>query len=316
MVIKDRIYGKFTITSPVLIDLIKSKPVQRLKGIAQYGVPDQYYHLKNYSRYEHSIGVMLLLMKLGASEEEQIAGLLHDVSHTAFSHIIDWVLGDPTKEDYQDSQHQKFLTSSEIPGILKKYKYNPERVFDYKNFGLLERNIPDVCADRLDYSLREFPPNITKRSIESLVVKNGKIVFKNKSSALLFAKSFLKQQVESWGGFETDVRYRFFADALRIALEKKIVNLDDFWKDDKFIMHKLEAAKDEDINKIFSVLRKKSLDHLPKSGEIIQRKFRHVDPQFADKDKLPRLSEVDKPFKNMLIKAREQNKKGIRIPIY
>jgi HD superfamily phosphohydrolase len=34
---------------------------------------------------------MLLVRRLGASLEEQIAALLHDVSHTAFSHVIDSV---------------------------------------------------------------------------------------------------------------------------------------------------------------------------------------------------------------------------------
>ncbi len=35
---------------------------------------------------------MMLVNRLGGSLEEQIAALLHDVSHTAFSHVIDYVL--------------------------------------------------------------------------------------------------------------------------------------------------------------------------------------------------------------------------------
>ncbi|HUB93002.1 MAG TPA: HD domain-containing protein [Verrucomicrobiae bacterium] len=89
MTIDDRVYGSAEVNSNVLLDLINSQPVQRLKGIAQFGIPDEFYHKQNYSRYEHSVGVMILLQRLGASEEEQIAGLLHDVSHTAFSHVID-----------------------------------------------------------------------------------------------------------------------------------------------------------------------------------------------------------------------------------
>ena len=102
MVIHDSVYGGTDITSEVILELINARSIQRLKGIAQYGIPDEFYHRKNYSRYDHSVGVMLLLKRLGASEEEQIAGLLHDVSHTAFSHVIDWVVGEGGAEGYQD----------------------------------------------------------------------------------------------------------------------------------------------------------------------------------------------------------------------
>jgi hypothetical protein len=80
MIINDKIYGKVKIEEPVLLKLLKSPSVLRLKNISQFGVPDLYYHFKNYSRYEHSVGVMILLRKLGATLEEQVAGLLHDVS--------------------------------------------------------------------------------------------------------------------------------------------------------------------------------------------------------------------------------------------
>ena len=36
--IEDIIYGAFAIKEPVLITLINSKPLQRLKGIEQYGI--------------------------------------------------------------------------------------------------------------------------------------------------------------------------------------------------------------------------------------------------------------------------------------
>src|SRR3989344_8317667 len=179
IVLKDRMYGTAFIDSPVLIELIQSQPVQRLKGIAQFGVPDEFYHLKNYSRYEHCIGTMLLLKQLEASLEEQIAGLLHDVSHTAFSHVIDWVVGNGHVEDYQDTQHKKVIANSEIGRILKSYGYDPQAISDYHHFTLLESDLPNICADRIDYSLREFPSPVAKICFRGLMVKNGKIVFKN-----------------------------------------------------------------------------------------------------------------------------------------
>ncbi len=134
MIISDSVYGKIKIESPVLLELIKSEPIQRLKGISQFGIPEEFYYLKNFSRYEHSIGVMILLKKLGADEKEQIAGLLHDVSHTAFSHVIDWVVGDGLTEDYQDKQHKKFIQSSSLTKILKKFHDMKNLVFWKERF--------------------------------------------------------------------------------------------------------------------------------------------------------------------------------------
>ncbi|MBT2713840.1 HD domain-containing protein [Pseudomonas sp. ISL-88] len=85
MKIIDNIYDDYLIDD-ILEELIFSNPVQRLKGVYQGGASYFVNEKWNVTRYKHSIGVMLLIKKLGGSLEKQIAGLLHDVSHTAFSH--------------------------------------------------------------------------------------------------------------------------------------------------------------------------------------------------------------------------------------
>jgi len=104
MQIHDRVYGEVQIDNPVLIELMHSAPLQRLKRINQAGVAQYVLPRKNITRYEHCVGVMILLKRLGASLEEQIAGLLHDVPHTAFSHVIDFVFASE-RHDY----HENFL---------------------------------------------------------------------------------------------------------------------------------------------------------------------------------------------------------------
>ena len=62
--INHKIYGQHTIHEPVLIELIKSKSLQRLKEVDNNG-PHVYHYTSpgKFSRYNHSIGVMLLLRK-------------------------------------------------------------------------------------------------------------------------------------------------------------------------------------------------------------------------------------------------------------
>jgi HD superfamily phosphohydrolase len=151
MTINDPIYGRFQIEEPVLVALINTKTIQRLKRIDQYGIPPKYYSFPGFSRFDHSIGVMLLLKKLGASLNEQIAGLLHDMSHTAFSHLTDWIWGDRLTEDYQDNIFSDFLKNSkDVTGILENYGIQYELFFNLHDFSLLERKSPDLCADRID----------------------------------------------------------------------------------------------------------------------------------------------------------------------
>lgn len=315
MIVKDRLYGNVRTKSGVITDLIQSTPVQRLKGIAQFGIPDNYYHVKNFSRYEHSVGVMLLLKRLGATEEEQVAGLLHDVSHTAFSHTIDWVVGDGDTEDFQDIQHESFVKRSEIPKILRKFGYSAERVIDYQHFGLLEKELPDLCADRIDYSLREFPTSVVKLCVPALSVADGRIVFKNKRAALIFSRNYLKKQLDHWGGFEAVSRYRIFANMLRRALSEKIIDEADFWQNDNYLINKLKRSNDKKIQGVLRLLENKSLTHLPKSNIVAYKKFRYVDPFIIFKGELVRLSDIDKDFYTELKDARMINQLGTRVPL-
>ncbi|BCX15671.1 MAG: hypothetical protein KatS3mg097_563 [Candidatus Parcubacteria bacterium] len=318
MVIKDKVYGKIKIKEPVLLELLKSPSVLRLKNIAQFGIPDKYYHLKNFNRYEHSVGVMILLKKLGATLEEQIAGLLHDVSVLAFSHISDWVFGEGQKgiEDYHDKLHKIFVKNTEIPKILVKHDFDLERILDQRNFSLLERSAPDLCADRVDYSLREFKhwlnPKIVSLCIKGLVNYNGEMVFSNQKTAFNFAVNYLKLQTQHWGGYEAMMRYYLFSSILKIAIEEKTLVEKDFWKDDRWVLNKLERSKKQKIKEVLKVLKNKRLKRIKNSsGDKIIKKFRYVDPKVISNGKLIRLSQLLPKFKTIIDKHRKINERGL-----
>ena len=314
IILNDRVYGKFKITSPVILELLKSPSLQRLKKIAKMGVPDKYYHLKGYSRYEHSVGVMLLLNKLGAREEEQISGLLHDISHTAFSHLIDWVLEQGHRETFQDDNHERYFYKTEIPKILKKYRYEPQEILDYHRYSLLEQPIPHLCADRIDYSIREFPKKIAQFCFNNFRVFNRRIAFENKKAAYLFGHHYLKRQLNHWAGFEAAARYGLFADVLKQALKNKIINFNDFWNVDETIIKKLEDSNDPKIKTIFLALRKRSLKKFPKQKRKVYKKFRYVDPDIIIDNKLIPLSQINRKFKKEITEARKYTQQGINLP--
>lgn len=313
MLIKDRIYGNFQISEPVILELLKSKPLLRLREISQLGVPDKYNYVRGFSRYEHSVGVMLVLKMLDASLEEQVAGLLHDVSHTAFSHIIDWVLGQGKTENFQDNRHIDFITKSEIASILARYGYNPKNISDLQSFKLLDREIPDLCADRIDYALRQLPPSTVKKTLGGLTTLNGKIMFRSKDLALAFAESFLQLEINDWSGFEGASRYQLFADVLKRAIALKMIKIEDFFGDEEMILKRVESGGDKAIKRDLSLLRRKSLSGLPLSKERVYRKFRYIDPEYVGRNKLQRVSKTVPKFAKKIKEAREENEKGILV---
>lgn len=321
MILQDTLYGTFEIQEPVLLDLLHSKPIQRLKGIAQYGLPAEYYHHQGFSRYEHCVGVMLLLRKLGASLNEQIAGLLHDASHTAFSHIADWVLGRKGTEDYQDIHHERILQRFGIPAILTKHKISFEEILHKDRYTLLEQPVPALCADRVDYALREFVdwanPDIVASCASSLQNSHGKIVFSSRETARSFGETYLKCQTEHWGGAEAVIRYTLLSDALLLGLEQNIITSEDFYQDDEFMLEKLWKSSDAPIQRTLTRLHGK-LEYVEDSVNpsiVSRKKFRYVDPEFLDNGLVRKLSEVDPDYPALIQRHREINEKGIRVVV-
>jgi len=305
MKIIDEIYGEEEIDESVLIELFNSPSLLRLKGISAQGPPQRFWSHPVSNRYEHSIGVFMLLRKKGASLEEQIAGLLHDISHTAFSHIIDWVFGDPQKENYQDSLHSERMEKSEINKILKKYGFDYERVSNFHNFLLLDNEIPSICADRLDYSLRELKLIIgiekTRQMFLALVVINGSFAFNSISLAKEFSLDFLDRQKNHWAAEESRKKYFLFARIFKYALEKHILVNSDFWLDDEQVLSKLVGSKDIFILESLKLLESKNfLRDFNEEGFVLRKKLRYVDPFVFFNDNLTRLSELDKDYKQKL----------------
>ena len=305
MIIEDRVYGKEEINEQVLIDLINSAAIQRLKKVSQFGMPDEYYHLKTFSRFEHSIGVMILLRRLGAGLEEQIAGLLHDISHTAFSHVIDWVIGDPTKEDHQDKTLLKTFEETKIKNILERHGFDYKKIADVKSHSLLEQPAPNLCADRVDYSLREIKllhsGQDTEKILKDLKNINGKIALASAEAAELLAKYYINLNKEHWAGKEAKARFHILANILKKAIKEKIISIEDMMKTDKEIITLLNKSNHEEILSGLNLLRNGfHLKKIGKKGIILQKKFRYIDPEFLHTGKIISLSEFSDEYKKIL----------------
>ncbi|PGV65076.1 hypothetical protein COD94_10335 [Bacillus cereus] len=253
MIISDVIYGEFKVDK-VLEELILSKSVQRLKGIHQNGASYLINEKWNVTRFDHSVGVMLLIKKLGGSVEEQIAGLLHDVSHTAFSHVIDYVF-DNENESYHEEIFSAVVKNSEIPAILSKHGYNYEDILlDDSKWTLLERSAPELCADRVDYTLRDMYTygyislEEAQNFLDDLIEVNGRMVLQNIEIAEWFTKTYYKEVIDFFMKPLNIYGNDMLAKTLKLALHKKVIHADDFLLEDHELISKLQLCNDPEVH--------------------------------------------------------------------
>lgn len=135
-----------------------------------------------------------MVRKVGGSLAEQVSALLHDVAHTALSHVVDWAglipsdhssdtdpgsagpgneegneegeeNGERKRERERESYHEvrklRYVMGTELPSIISHYAgdldvgQEPMKVFEEEVFPLLEYPAPGLCADRVEYALRD-----------------------------------------------------------------------------------------------------------------------------------------------------------------
>lgn len=198
--------------------LVNTRHMQRLRNIQQLGLVDNVYPGANHTRFEHSIGTMHMASVIGSSlelEQEDIrkirlAGLLHDVGHPAFSHVVEGVLKrnaslQPVVDGVHFIKHEAFtrqIISQYLPEdgaisayVEKEFDTDPHVFFreiskiatgdtsQLKKPYLAQIIADDVDADRIDFLLRDsyhtgvsFGMIDVDQIVRSLMIKDGNIV--------------------------------------------------------------------------------------------------------------------------------------------
>lgn len=322
MIILDVIYGEFKVDK-VLEELILSKPVQRLKGVHQAGASYLMNEKWNVTRFDHSVGAMLLIKKLGGSVEEQIAGLLHDVSHTVFSHVIDYVF-DNENESYHEEIFSSVVKNSEIPAILSKHGYNYEDILlDDSKWTLLERSAPELCADRVDYTLRDMftygyiSLEEVHSFLEDLIEVDGKMVLQNIEIAEWFTKTYYKEVIDFFMKPMNIYGNDMLAKTLKLALHKKIIHPDDFLLEDHELITKLRLCKDQEVD---TLLRKvhPSIEVKEDRNEYDlhqKNKVRLIDPPLLREGEVVQSSVVSEKIRQMSDIAYEKAIRGMYVKV-
>jgi uncharacterized protein len=300
----DAIYGTVEIYEPVLIELMQSQAMQRLRGVLQHGITALIGVTQPVTRFDHSVGVMLLVRRLDGALEEQIAALLHDVSHTAFSHVIDYVVDGHDSQSYHEEWKEAHRAASDVPEVLARQGYDWRDFLHEENYALLEQPAPRLCADRLDYFLRDSRDlglsmlDQIDAVLDHLIAQQGRIGVNDLEIARWLAYNYIAADKASWANFREVGLYEVTAQAIKAALQIGAISEDDFWGTDDQLWRKLHAIDDAEVQR---QLRSVSPTTRFEWDEInptfrVSTKLRTIDPDVLVDNRFVPLSALDADF--------------------
>jgi len=316
------VYGRVVLDEPLLIDLHRSEAVQRLGSIYQGGITAFINPARRTTRLDHSVGVMALLHKLGASLLEQAAGLIHDVPHTAFSHVVDFLY--PSQEHtFHEAHRESVIAASDLPEILDRHGLDWRTVSDADRFSLLEQPLPALCADRLDYFLRDGVGMGLVSSAEAaqllahLCVQEGRIVVDEMDVARWLGDRFMAIDDAVWCSVQEIGWYVAMARALGAAMQAGVLTESDLWGTDEAVVQRLRAAQLPQVQRWLDLLRPDV--HFVRDDVhpdlVTLPKVRAVDPPVLADGQVRPLSRLDVDFSRRKASylAGKQGQWGLRI---
>lgn len=320
------IFGDVDEQNPVILAVLESKAMQRLKHIDQSG-PEPYFtnNFPTFSRYDHSLGVYALLKRFNVPEKEQIAGLLHDASHTVFSHVGDVVFqnGEERKESYQDSIHAWYLEKMGVDKIIAVHNLTVQDILpENPEFIALEQPYPDMNADRIEYNLHtgivcnDLTEQDTQDILNTLKYDNNTWYFTDVAQAKRFARLSTYYTRNFWGSTHNIALYTVAAAAIKRAIETGLITKDDFhFGVDADIVSKLSLSEDKKIRKMVQILENIDGYYSVASAEDFDVhqpvKMRGINPYVLHDNALVRLSELSLDYMNDLQNTQNYSAEGV-----
>ncbi len=142
---------------PLFIEkYINTKSLQRINGIDLFcgmgntKVPELQMKYK-YSRLDHSITCAIMVWNLTRDKVQTLCALFHDCGTPAFSHVIDFKMGDSVNQSTSEKSTKDIIENDEeVLQYLKEDGIDLESIIDPKKYPIIDKKIPAICVDRLD----------------------------------------------------------------------------------------------------------------------------------------------------------------------
>lgn len=287
---------------PAIIQRLCETPaMQRLKRVGmncgcEYTSFPRFLRCGTYSRYEHSLGVGLIVWHFTHDEKQAAAGLLHDISTPVFAHVIDFLNGDHlTQESTELDTRAVILHSPEIMAVLHQHGLTADDVSDYHLYPIADNDTPHLSADRLEYTLGNalhygFADESTVQAMyDDLTVEKNEegqdeLTFRTRQTALHFAETALRCS-KVYVSDEDRFSMEALAHLLKDALLRSVITRDDLQTTEDAVIEKLlRDEKSASAWKTFRAYAVLHSDPAPQENRLCYRvdaKKRHINPRIC-----------------------------------
>ena len=161
--IKDPVHGYISLSEDE-VRVLDTYPVQRLRRIIQLPFVHLVYPGARHTRFDHSLGCMYLAgefaERLGFDEHRRkilrLAGLLHDLGHTPYSHLLEPLL-EEAGTTHEEMTIKILEDDRELREAVKKCGVSVDEVIDVLRGKGAESAIISgpMDADKLDFLMRD-----------------------------------------------------------------------------------------------------------------------------------------------------------------
>lgn len=234
--------------------------MQRLKQVGmncgcEYTNFPRFSRCMPYSRFDHSIGVAMIVWHFTEDPAQTLAGLFHDISTPAFAHVVDFLHGDYLKqESTEDGTERMIRQSPQIQSLLSQLHLTTADVCDYHIYPIADNDSPKLSADRLEYTLGNLvqfgfgEEETVRRLYGDLFVgtneqKEAELQFRSPEKAEAFAR-FALQCAKVYVSDEDRYAMQMLAELLRDAIGQGILTENDLEMTEPEVIGKLCADPD------------------------------------------------------------------------
>lgn len=242
---------------PFLSQLAAAAPMQRLRQVGmncgcEYTSFPRFRRLPSYSRYDHSLGVGLIVWHFTGDAAQASAGLLHDVATPVFAHTVDFLHGDHLQQEATEGPTAALIsTSEEIRTVLNTHGIAVEDVWDYHRYPIADNDPPGLSADRLEYTLGNLVNYGFASSAQAAALyadltvgenEQGvpELMFSTPERAAEFALASLKTS-QVYVADEDRFSMELLSRLLRLALERGTLTPEDLQTTEPEVIARLES---------------------------------------------------------------------------